>query len=250
MAFLAVELKSAVEWNRIWIALAVVVAAGLIAKVVDMRMARRVLHPAAATRYRVLRRTVSIAIVAIGILSALLTIPQVQAVAGGVLASTAVLGLVIGLAAQRTLSNFVAGILIAISQPLRLGDLVTVDGETGRVEEIALSYTFIRLGDGARLVIPNEKLASDTIRNSTIRTVDTVAEIKVQVPLNQDVAAAVHALREEIGEYEDGDVVLTGLEGEATLTVRVPAPPGDAERLEHDLRLRAHTRLRAEGVFA
>jgi small-conductance mechanosensitive channel len=239
-----------VDWNEIWIALAVVVAAAVIAKLVDMRMARRVLHPAAATRYRVLRRTVSSAIVAVGILSALLTIPRVQTVAGGVLASTAVLGLVIGLAAQRTLANFVAGILIAISQPLRLGDLVTVDGETGRVEEIALSYTFIRLADGARLVIPNEKLASDTIRNSTIRTVDTVAEIKVQVPLNQDVAAAVDALREEIAEYEGAQVLLTGLAGGATLTMRVPAPPGDAERLEHELRLRAHKRLRAEGVFA
>jgi len=239
-----------VDWNQVWIALIVIVAAAVIAKLVDMRMARRVLHPAAATRYRVLRRTVSSAIVAVGILSGLLTIPQVQAVAGGVLASTAVLGLVIGLAAQRTLSNFVAGILIAISQPLRLGDLVTVDGETGRVEEIALSYTFIRLSDGARLVIPNEKLASDTIRNSTIRTVDTVAEIKVQVPLNQDVAAAADALREEIAEYEGADVVLTGLDGGATLTIRVPAPPGDAEGLEHELRLRAHKRLRAAGVFA
>ncbi len=238
------------DWNQVWIALIVIVAAAVIAKLVDMRMARRVLHPAAATRYRVLRRTVSSAIVAVGILSGLLTIPQVQAVAGGVLASTAVLGLVIGLAAQRTLSNFVAGILIAISQPLRLGDLVTVDGETGRVEEIALSYTFIRLSDGARLVIPNEKLASDTIRNSTIRTVDTVAEIKVQVPLNQDVAAAADALREEIAEYEGADVVLTGLDGGATLTIRVPAPPGDAEGLEHELRLRAHKRLRAAGVFA
>jgi small-conductance mechanosensitive channel len=239
-----------VDWNRIWLALAVIVAAALIAKLVDMRMARRVLHPAAATRYRVLRRTVSSAIVSVGILSALLTIPHVQAIAGGVLASTAVLGLVIGLAAQRTLSNFVAGILIAISQPLRLGDLVTVDGETGRVEEIALSYTFIRLADGARLVIPNEKLASDTIRNSTIRTVDTVAEIKVQVPLNQDVAAAVNALREELADYDGADVVLTGLDAGAMITVRVPASAVDAEPLEHDLRLRVHRRLRAEGVFA
>lgn len=238
------------DWNGILVALGVVAAAIVIAKIVDTRMARRVLHPAAATRYGVLRRTIFTTIVAVGILSALLTVPQVRAVAGGVLASTAVVGLVIGFAAQRTLSNFVAGILIAISQPLRLGDLVTVDGETGRVEEIALSYTFIRTVDGARVVIPNDKLASDTIRNSTIRTVDTVAEIKVQVPLTQDVAAAVDALREEVREYERAEVVLAGLDGGATITVRVPAPPGSAEQFEHELRLRAHRRLRAEGVFA
>jgi small-conductance mechanosensitive channel len=240
-----------VDWNGILVALGVVVAAVVIAKIVDTRMARRVLHPAAATRYGVLRRTIFTAIVAVGILSALLTVPQVRAVAGGVLASTAVVGLVIGFAAQRTLSNFVAGILIAISQPLRLGDLVTVDGETGRVEEIALSYTFIRTADGARVVIPNDKLASDTIRNSTIRTVDTVAEIKVQVPLNQDVAAAVDVLREELGEYEGADVVVTSLEeGTATLTVRVPHPPVEPERLEHELRLRAQRRLRTAGMYA
>jgi small-conductance mechanosensitive channel len=239
-----------VNWERIGTAVAVVAVAAVVARIVDRRLARQPLDPAAATRYRVLRRTISTVIVTVGILSALLTVPAVRAVAGGVLASTAILGLVLGLAAQKTLSNFIAGILIAVAQPLRLGDLVTVGDETGRVEEIGLTYTFIRLTDGARLVIPNDKLASDTIRNSTIRSVDTVAEIKVQVPLDKDVAAAVDALREETAGYEGAHVVLTGLEGNATVTVRIPAPRGGAESLEHELRLRAHRRLRAEGVLA
>lgn len=238
------------DWERIGVAAGVVLVAALVARVVDHRMGRRTLDPAAATRYRVLRRTISTVIVAVGVLSALLTVPAVRAVAGGVLASTAILGLVIGLAAQKTLSNFVAGILIAVSQPVRLGDLITIGGQSGRVEEIGSTYTFIRLGDGARLVVPNDALASDTIRNSTIRSVNTVAEIKVQVPLAQDVAAAVDALREETAEYDGAQVVLSGLEGNATLTVRVPSPRGSAETLEHELRLRVHTRLRAEGVLA
>ena len=221
----------------------------VVARLVDRRMARRTLDPVVATRYRVLRRTVTTVIVSVGILSALLTIPAVRAIAGGVLASTAILGLILGLAAQKTLSNFVAGILIAVAQPFRLGDLITVDDQSGRVEEIGLTYTFIRLTDGARLVVPNDTLASDTIRNSTIRSVNTVAEIKVQVPLAQDVAAAVDALREEIAQYDGAQVVLSGLEGNATLTVRVPSPHGNAEELEHELRLRAHKRLREEGVL-
>jgi small conductance mechanosensitive channel len=237
------------DWEPIAIAAAVVLAAVVLARIVDRRMAKRTLDPAVATRYRVLRRTVTTVIVAVGILSALLTIPSVRAVAGGVLASTAILGLILGLAAQKTLSNFIAGILIAVSQPFRLGDLITVDDQSGRVEEIGLTYTFIRLTDGARLVVPNDTLASDTIRNSTIRSVNTVAEIKVQVPLAQDVAAAVDALREEIAQYEGARVVLSGLEGNATVTVRVPSPHGNAEELEHELRLRAHTRLREEGVL-
>ncbi len=237
------------DWERIAIAAGVVVFAALLARLVDYRMSRRSLDPSAATRYRVLRRTISTAIVVVGVLSALLTVPAVGAIAGAVLASTAILGLIIGLAAQKTLSNFVAGILIAVSQPVRLGDLITIDGQSGRVEEIGLTYTFIRLADGARLVVPNDTLASDTIRNSTIRSVDTVAEIKVQVPLAQDVAAAVDALREETAEYDGAQVVLSGLDGNATLTVRVPSPRGGAEKLEQELRLRAHRRLRAAGVF-
>jgi len=237
------------DWERIAIAAGVVVAAVIAARIVDGRMARRTLDPRAATRYRVLRRTVSSIIITVGILSALLTIPAVRAVAGGVLASTAILALVLGLAAQRTLSNFVAGILIAIAQPVRLGDLVTVKDQTGRVEEIGLTYTFIRLADDARLVIPNDTLASDTIRNSTIRSVDTVAEIKVQVPLTQDVAAAVEALREETAGYDGSQVVLSSLEGNATLTVRVPTLRDGVDPLENELRMRAHRRLRSEGVF-
>ena len=238
------------DWERIAIAAGVVLAAIVAARIVDSRMAKRTLDPRAATRYRVLRRTVSSVIITVGILSALLTIPAVRAVAGGVLASTAILALVLGLAAQRTLSNFVAGILIAIAQPVRLGDLVTVRDQTGRVEEIGLTYTFIRLPDDARLVIPNDMLASDTIRNSTIRSVETVAEITVQVPLTQDVAAAAEALREETADYDGSQVVLSSLEGNATLTVRVPTLRDRVEPLENELRLRAHRRLRSEGVFA
>jgi small-conductance mechanosensitive channel len=237
------------DWEQIAVAGAVVLVTLVAARIVDARMRRRSLDPVAETRYRVLRRTITSVIVAVGVLSALLTIEPVRGVAGGVLASTAVLGLVLGLAAQRTLSNFVAGILIAVSQPLRLGDRVRVDNDTGQVEEIGLTYTFIRLDDGARLVIPNDKLASDTIRNSTIRRAETVAEIHVQVPLTQDVETAVEALRDEISDFEGGRVVLSSLEDNAVVTVRVPAVEKPVEQLAHELRLRAHRRLRREGVF-
>jgi small-conductance mechanosensitive channel len=237
------------DWEQIGVAAAVVLVTLVVARIVDGRMRRFSLDPASATRYRVLRRTVTSVIVTVGVLSALLTLDPVRTVAGGVLASTAVLGLVLGFAAQRTLSNFVAGILIAIAQPLRLGDRVSVDNDTGQVEEIGLTYTFIRLDDGARLVIPNDKLASDTIRNSTIRRADTVAEIQVQVPLTQDVETAVETLRDEISDLEGGRVVLSSLEGHAVVTVRAAAVGIPVEELAHELRLRAHRRLRREGVF-
>lgn len=238
------------DWEQLAIAGAVVVLTLVAARVVDARMRRRTLEPGAETRYRVLRRTITSVIVTVGVLSALLTIEPIRGVAGGVLASTAVVGLVLGFAAQRTLSNFVAGLLIAAAQPLRLGDRVRFDNETGHVEEIGLTYTFIRLDDGARLVVPNDKLASDTIRNSTIRRADTVAEIQVQVPLSQDVETAVDALRDEISDYEGGQVVVSSLEGHAAVTVRVSAVGVPVEDVAHELRLRAHRRLRREGVYA
>src|SRR5438477_10838181 len=182
-------------WHRLVVVGVVLVATAVLARVIDRRIARRELSREAMTRYRVLRRSVTTVIVFIGLLSALLVIPQVRAVAGGLLASSAVLGIVVGFASQRTLGNFVAGLLIAFTQPLRLGDNVVIEDTAGTVEEIGLIYTFVRTENGDRLVIPNEKLASDTIRNSTIRSREKVAEISLQVPLNQDVGTIVDRLR-------------------------------------------------------
>ena len=140
--------------------MAVIAASAIVAKLVDARIARKDLPPQAVTRYRVLRRSLMTVIITIGVLSALLVVPQVRAIAGGLLASSAVIGIVVGLAAQRPLANFVAGLVIAFTQPLRIGDRVTVDDVEGTVEEIGLNFTFIRTDSNFRLVIPNEKLAS------------------------------------------------------------------------------------------
>jgi small-conductance mechanosensitive channel len=233
-------------WHRLVIAGAAILIAGVLAKIVDKALGRKELAPEAVTRYRAVRRVVVATITFVGVFSALLVIPQVRAIAGGILASSAVIGLVIGFASQRTIGNAVAGILIAFAQPLRLGDNVVVDGVEGTVEEIGLTYTFIRAADDTRLVIPNEKLASDTIRNFTIRSRETVAEITVQVPLQQDLDALLDTLRAETS----GDVYVSSLDGSAAITLRErAASQADAERLTRDLRLRVHRRLRAAGAF-
>src|ERR671936_853144 len=236
-------------WHRLVVAGAVFVVAAAVATLVDRRMSRKQLAPEAVTRYRVLRRSVMTGIVVVGLLSALLVIPQVRAVAGGILASSAVVGLVVGFASQRTLGNFVAGLLIAFTQPLRLGDRVAIENMEGIVEEIGLTYTFIRTDEGARLVIPNEKLASDTIRNSTIRSPEKLAEVAVQVPLSNDLNALVAELRELVAGERDADVFVRSLEGNATVVVRARAADANtAVRLEHELRLRVHERLREQGA--
>ena len=237
-------------WQRWLIVGGIVVSAIVLAKIVDWRMSRHDLPPGVATRYRVLRRSLMTMIIAVGILSALLVVPQVRAVAAGLLASSAIVGLVVGLAAQRPLANFVSGLVIAFTQPLRLGDLVTVDDVEGTVEEIGLTYTFIKTSDNARLVIPNEKLASDTIRNSTIVSREKLAQVTVQVPLDRDLDAVVDLLRSETAGDHGADVLVTGLNGAATVSVRTWAPDATSvERLESELGLRIARRLREESLL-
>jgi small-conductance mechanosensitive channel len=235
-------------WQRLVIVGVVLAITFIVARLIDRWIARHQLRPETETRYRVVRRSVTTGVIFVGLLSALLVIPQIRAVAGGLLASSAVIAIIVGFASQRTLGNFVAGLLIAFTQPVRLGDDVVIDGTEGIVEDIGLTYTFIRTKRGDRLVIPNEKLASDTIRNSTIRSREKVAEITVQVPLGRDVGAVVDRLRTL---HEDADVFVSDLSGNATVVVRAPAPDESAaERLERELRLRAYGLLRAEGVYA
>jgi small-conductance mechanosensitive channel len=99
-------------------------------------------------------------------------------------------------------------------------------------------------------VIPNEKLASDTIRNSTIVSREKVAEITLQVPLDKDLRTVVELLREAVSGERRPEVAVTSLNGSATIVVRAGADgPIEAERFEGELRLRAHERLREAGVF-
>ncbi len=246
------------EWlERALIAGVVFLLALVLARLVDRAIARRLkLEPEALTRYRVLRRTAFAVIAVVGLLSALLVIPQVRAVAGGILASSAVVGLVLGMAARTTLGNFIAGLFLAFTQPLRLGDEVEVGGEGGTVREIALTYTTLEAPGGARLYIPNEKLASDTIRNSTIARREHLAQIDVPVPLSADFDRVVAALQEEAGSVEErvedreARVSVTQLESErAIVTVATWVRPGKAADAESALRRAALRRLRAEGVF-
>lgn len=237
-------------WDRLLVLGIVLAVTAVSARLIDRWLLKGDRTPQTLTRYRVLRRSVTAVIVTIGVLSALLVIPQVRAVAGGLLASSAVLGIVVGFASQRTLGNFIAGLMLATTQPLRLGDWVEVGGVEGTVEEIGLMYTFIRTEDNARLVIPNEKLASDTIRNSTIRSPAKFAQVLVQVPPATDLGRLVEVLRQEATGERD-EVFVNSIEGSPTLVVRAwTASEGEAERLEQDLRLRVHARLREHGIYS
>jgi len=247
-------------WLERAIVAGVVIAVTLVAaKLVDRTLVRRLeLRPETLTRYRVLRRSAVATVITVGILSALLVIPQVRTVAGTILASSAVIALVVGFAAQTTLANFIAGILVAFSQPLRLGDRVEVAGAAGTVEEIGLTYTLVRAPDGSRFFVPNIKLASDTIRNATLSSAEHLAQVDVAVPVQTDLDRARDLISEEaraahaaMTEKEPTASVSRLEANHVILTVEAWAPTaGDAARLADEIRLSVHRRLRTEGVYA
>jgi small-conductance mechanosensitive channel len=117
------------------------------------------------TRLRVLRRVIIVAVLFVVAMLVLSQFTELKRLATGVLASTAVIGLVVGFAAQHTIANMVAGIQLAVSQPFRIGDRIGFEETDGRVTDITLSYTYVDPGDGSSVVIPNQLLVEGVVHN-------------------------------------------------------------------------------------
>src|SRR5919199_6111519 len=147
------------------------------------------LSPVVDTRLRFLRRVAGAIIIVIGIALAVAQFTELDRLASTVLASSAIAAAVIGFAARQMLANAIAGLVIAITQPLRIGDLVTFEEQTGTVEDISLTYTWLRMGSGARLIIPNERLAAGVLRNDSIRSPTVALEVTVWLPHDADETA-------------------------------------------------------------
>jgi small-conductance mechanosensitive channel len=240
-------------------ALATIVIAVVVAQLVDRALARRgkrlgsavgmkELSPVAITRLRLIRRLVFATIIVIGVGLALLSFPRIQRVATGLLASSAVLGLVVGFAARQTLANAIAGVLLAISQPIRIGDLVTFEGETGEVEDVRLTYTYIRLDDGRRLVVPNERLASSSVQNHTVVDPRVQVEVSAWLPPGADADRALELMSEDDGVNATvAEVDKDGIRLSATTWADSPRERG---AVCAELRRRILRRLREEGLFS
>ena len=238
-------------------AAAIIVAALVLARLVDRAVSRRgerlsravaggELSPVAVTRLRLVRRLIFALIVLIGFFCALALIPSVQRAATALLASSAVLGLVVGFAARQTLANGIAGILLAITQPIRIGDLVTFEDETGEVEDVRLSYTYIRLDDGRRLIVPNERLAQSSIENHTLVDPRVQAEVSVWLPPGGDADRAIELIVEEEGVTANvAEVDREGIRLKATTWADSPRERGIVAARLRALWLR---RLREHGL--
>ncbi|SDV51446.1 mechanosensitive ion channel family protein [Chitinasiproducens palmae] len=130
---------------------------------IDDNLSARALH----TQTRVLARSITAVILIIGIGAMLMTLPNVRQIGTSLLASAGVAGLVAGIAARPVLGNLIAGLQIALSQPIRLDDVVVIQGEWGRVEDIAGSYVTVRIWDERRLIVPLQWLIENPFQNWT-----------------------------------------------------------------------------------
>jgi small-conductance mechanosensitive channel len=119
------------------------------------------------TRIAILSRTAGFVIVLLTVALMLFSVPGVRSIGATLLASAGLATLAVGAAAQPALKSLIAGLQMAITEPIRIGDLVVIDNQSGRVEDIRMSYVVIRTGDERRVVVPTTRFLDQTFENWT-----------------------------------------------------------------------------------
>jgi small-conductance mechanosensitive channel len=146
------------------------------------------------TQFRIIERILVFVIVLFAIAVALLTFEEVRQVGVSLLASAGIIGIIVGFAAQKTLGSLLAGIQIAVAQPIRIDDAVIVEGEFGRVEEINLTYVVLKIWDERRLIVPINYFLDKPFQNWTRVSTDLLGTVFFYLNYN----APVEAMRQEL----------------------------------------------------
>lgn len=157
------------------------------------------------TQLHVITRITTAVIIILGIASALMTFPKVQQLGTTILASAGVIGIVVGLAAQKTIGTFIAGLQIAVTQPIRIDDVVIVEGEWGRIEEITLTYVVVKIWDQRRLVLPITYFIDNPFQNWTRTTSDLLGTVYLYLDYRIPVDVIRTRLREILEESDKWD---------------------------------------------
>jgi small-conductance mechanosensitive channel len=201
----------------------------------------------ADTRLRFIRRLVWLVLIVIGTLGALSQFTGLGRVAGSFLASGALVAAIVGFAARQVLANLVAGIMLTISQPLRVGDWVTFEDNYGVVEDVRLNFTVLRTLSEQRVLIPNERLASGILRNDTLESGVVGLDVSLWLPAAADVPRALELLRTETGQTVT--IAETAVEGTRLAVGGERVPPSERARREAELREQCLARLRTDGLI-
>jgi small-conductance mechanosensitive channel len=146
------------------------------------------------TQFRIIKKMLIVAILVVAVAAILLSFQKFRSLGAGILASAGVAGIVLGVAARPVLSNLLAGIQIALTEPIRLDDVVVVEGEWGRIEEITLTYVVVKIWDLRRLVVPISYFLDKPFRNWTRQSSDLIGSVY----LYADYTVPVEKVREEL----------------------------------------------------
>lgn len=221
------------------LAWALIRAVGVASSAIERRVAEEDFGAMRARTVRtqivILRKVAALVIGLVGLAVALLRFEFVRNIGVSLLASAGIAGVVLGLAAQKTVGSLVAGLQLSITQPLRLGDGVVFDGEFGTVEEIRLSYVVIRLWDQRRLIVPVGKLLDSNFQNWTRGSTELLGTVLLHV----DYATPVPAVRAKLVELceanrnwdrRNATLQVTDMTDRA-MVLRALVSAADAERL-------------------
>jgi len=194
---LSIALIAAITWLVIRMVSVIddVIMARYDVSVRDNLEARRV-----QTQTRVVSRTIMILVGGIGFATILMTFPPIRQIGASLLASAGIAGLIAGLAARPTISNLIAGLQIALTQPIRLDDVVVIDGEWGRIEEITSTYVVVRVWDQRRLIVPLQQVIDSSFQNWTRSS----ANILGSVYLYTDYTVPVDEVRQHLSTIVEG----------------------------------------------
>jgi len=193
----------------------------------DERRGRRIL-----TRVGILDRALSVLVVVLTAAAMLVTFEEGRAIGASILASAGIAGLVLGIAARPAAEHLIAGLQVALTEPFHIDDVVIVEGEWGRIEEITSTYVVVRIWDLRRLVVPLTHMLEKPFQNWTRSGSALLAQVTVEV----DYSTPVAKLREQVGEivasselWDRGSWNLQVVEaGERTMRLRVVASAADS----------------------
>jgi small-conductance mechanosensitive channel len=186
------------------------------------------------TQVRLLRRAAQVLMALITVGAAMMTLPAIRQYGVSLFASAGAAGIVVGLAARPLLSNLLAGIQIAITQPVKIEDSVVINNEWGWVEDITSTYLVVRTWDWRRLIVPLSWFLEQPIQNWTRETTTIIGQVRFYV----DYRTPIEDLRQELdrlihaSKLWDGNVATLQVveANETTIQIRVLATSSDAGR--------------------
>lgn len=200
----------------------------LVSGVRDERRAKRGL-----TRVGILDRVLTSLIVVLTAAAMLLTFPEGRAIGGSIFASAGIAGLVLGIAARPVAENLIAGLQVAFTDPIRIDDVVIVEGEWGRIEEVTSTYVVVRIWDQRRLVVPLRYFLEKPFQNWSRSGTALLAQVTIEVDYSTPVARLREQVGEIVGSSKYWDKRFWNLQvteaGERTMRLRVLASVGDSD---------------------